>query len=88
MKKQAIQHETDFLSGISDDRKFQEHIRHLYFRTRPTFYIRLFVELIIPLVFASYSAYSLLSKDISQESQVEAVVEKHANKQINQTVQV
>jgi hypothetical protein len=80
MKSEAVQHETDFLSGKDDDRKFRYHIRHLYFRTKPTFYLRLFVELIIPLVFASYSAYSLLSIDVGKISKVEIVVEKHANK--------
>jgi hypothetical protein len=80
MKHEATRHEREFIAGNNDESKFRDHVRHLYFRTKPTFYIRLFVELVIPIVFASYSAYSLLTADVSQKTKVDSVVEKHANK--------
>jgi hypothetical protein len=79
MKVEALRYEKE---GPSDASKFREHTRHLYFRTKPTFYIRLFVELIIPIVFAIYSAYSLISTEIEVQVKKDATVQKHANKPI------
>ena len=84
MKLEATHRNRELIEGRSEEDMFRHHVRNLYFRTKPTFYIRLFVELMIPIIFASYSAYSLLSTDISQETKVKVVVEKHANKPIKQ----
>ena len=47
-----------------EEEKFREHVRFLYFRSKPTFYLRLFVELVIPIVFAAYSCYTLITFDM------------------------
>ncbi|OOE47363.1 hypothetical protein BZG11_15550, partial [Salinivibrio kushneri] len=63
---------------------FRDDIKHIHFKSKPTFYLRLMVELFIPLVFAAYSVVSLINTETPKKVPPKPVVQKHANKQINQ----
>jgi hypothetical protein len=45
--------------------KFREYIRKIHSKSKPTFYIRLIIELAIPLIFAIYSFYSLINHEVT-----------------------
>ncbi|WP_155522576.1 hypothetical protein [Salinivibrio sp. HTSP] len=81
IKAEATRSERQFLAGNDHETKFREHVRHLYFRTKPTFYIRIFVELAIPIVFAFYSAYALFAMDVSQPAKPTVMEQAPVNKQ-------
>jgi membrane-anchored glycerophosphoryl diester phosphodiesterase (GDPDase) len=70
-------------STEAEDVKFREHVRFLYQRSRPTFYLRLSVELVIPIVFALYSCYTLATFEVSQDKGPASKVETPANKALN-----
>lgn len=47
------------------ERFFRERTRITYFQARPAFFVRIFVELVIPIIFAIYSAVALLNTEPS-----------------------
>ena len=46
--------------------KFREYISKIHSKSKPTFYIRLFIELAIPLIFAVYSFNSLINNELNE----------------------
>lgn len=68
-------------SGLRDDRErfYNEKARHTYFQARPTFFIRIFVELAIPIIFAIYSGIALLE---TKPAPVSEPVNKALNSQV------
>lgn len=66
-----------------DEHKFREHVRFLYFRSKPTFYLRLSVELLIPLIFAAYSGYTLATFEVTTDKGGTSKVQPPANKALN-----
>ncbi|MBC5831559.1 hypothetical protein [Vibrio metschnikovii] len=44
---------------------FHDRTRRTYFQAKPAFFLRIFVELVVPLVFAGYSALALLNTEPS-----------------------
>lgn len=58
--------EREVRSRDSDiERFFHKRTRKTYFQARPAFFVRIFVELVIPIVFAIYSAVALLNTESS-----------------------
>lgn len=47
------------------DMYFHERTRRTYFQAKPAFFIRIFIELFIPIAFAAYSAVTLLNTEPS-----------------------
>ena len=82
--KEASKNSGARMFGTAEDDKFRDHIKHIHFKSKPTFYLRLMVELLIPLVFAAYSVVSLINTETPKTVQLKPVVQKPANKQINQ----
>ena len=74
------------LTGRNSDEEFQDHIRHLYYRSKPTFIFRLTVELAIPIVFAVYSCYSLLNFDVPIKEKETPAIQEPANKAIKKDI--
>lgn len=63
--------------------RFKEHVRFLYFRSKPTFYLRLSVELVIPIIFAAYSCYALATFDVLPSKDAVSKPQIPANKPLN-----
>lgn len=63
--------------------RFKEHVRFLYFRSKPTFYLRLSVELVIPIIFAAYSCYALATFDVASGKESVSKPQAPANKSLN-----
>lgn len=63
--------------------RFKEHVRFLYFRSKPTFYLRLSVELVIPIVFAAYSCYALATFDVTSNKEATSKTQVPANNSLN-----
>ena len=62
-----------------ENNKFKQHVRFLYFRSKPTFYLRLSVELLIPIIFAAYSSYSLATFDLHSGAKATSETQVSAN---------
>jgi len=56
-------------SDLSSDAElyFHDKARFTYFQARPTFFLRIFVELIVPVVFAIYAAIVLLNTELPDQ---------------------
>ena len=65
------------LYGYDEDDKFRDHIRKVYSLSKPTFYTRLAIELVAPLIFAVYSFLSLVNVEIPRNK---TAVQEPANK--------
>ncbi|NWO06545.1 MAG: hypothetical protein HLX50_12925 [Alteromonadaceae bacterium] len=77
--KEQSKTESYQLFGVDEDEKFRQHLRKIYSRSKPTFYIRLGVELLIPIVFAMYSCFSLINVEIpNDDSKLPTVLEEPA----------
>ena len=83
LKQAEKNHEIKIFGTVGADR-YEGHLKFLNFKTKPTFYIRLVVELAIPIVFAAYSAFSLLSAEPELTKEPEASVQQPANKSSQQ----
>ena len=87
--KEASQTTSMLMHGYNEADKFKEHIKKVLNSTKPTFNVRLFVELGIPIIFATFSFISLLSYDVPKiinkdDVKIEKVVPKQANKSLKQ----
>jgi len=67
------------LSRNPDEDRFHGYIENVYRRTKPTFYARLSVELLIPIVFSVYSCYTLLTFNVPVEAPVQVEKSETAN---------
>ena len=56
-----------------------EKARHTYFQAKPTFFLRLIVEIAIPLIFAFYSAITLYSMEPPKSEQANKSIHPTAN---------
>lgn len=63
--------------------RFKEHVRFLYSRSKPTFYLRLSVELVIPILFAAYSCFALATFDVPLSKEAISKPPTPANKPLN-----
>lgn len=64
--KEAINSNEVVAFGTVDTDRFKGHLKFLHFKTRPTFFIRLAIELAIPLAFSVYSSHALLSANLAE----------------------
>jgi len=88
--KEASQTTSMLLHGFNEADKFKEHIKKVLNNTKSAFNVRLFIELGIPIIFATFSFISLLSYDAPEKTnkdgaKIEKVVVKQANKNIKTT---
>ncbi|WP_114982438.1 hypothetical protein [Idiomarina sp. 017G] len=72
--KEQSKNESYQIFGVDEDEKFRQHLREIYSRSKPTFYIRLGVELLIPIAFAGYSCFSLVNAEIPNDNSKPATV--------------
>lgn len=82
-KELSNNNEHPIFGGVKGD-KFRDYLKSVHSKSRPTFYIRLIVELALPILFAIYSGYSLLINELPQERTIKAVVQEPANKPFKQ----
>ncbi|WP_415911306.1 hypothetical protein [Neptuniibacter sp. QD37_11] len=73
----------DRATGFLKEDEFQAHVRNLYYKSKPTFYLRLVIELAIPLIFAVYSCYALLNTNLEEIQEAGSSAQVPANKLIN-----
>ena len=69
--------------GNDENKKFRKHIEYIHFKSKPTFYLRLIVELLIPLIFAFYSGVALVNMDTSKSVNTKPAVQEPANEKKN-----
>lgn len=73
------------LYGYDEDDKFRDHLRNVYSRSKATFYTRLGIELMAPIIFAVYSCLSLINVEIPSDKVSQPAAEQEpANKSSQQ----
>ena len=80
--KQASEKNSEYATGFLKSDEFQWQVQKIYFKSKPTFYLRLVIELAIPLLFAGYSCYALLNTDISVAEKATSSLQEPVNKKI------
>jgi len=65
--------------------EFREYDQQLYIITKPAFYIRLFIELVVPIVFAIYSFSALLNMEVAIKETSISTEQEPANKALQPT---
>ncbi|KPZ60350.1 hypothetical protein [Pseudoalteromonas sp. P1-7a] len=78
--REISEKERSSVFGSVEEDKFRDHVKHIYFKSKPTFYIRLGVELAIPIIFAIYSCIALLNVNIPVKGEVPVSVQEPTNK--------